>query len=268
MNNVFPILRIKHAKDDMPLSRHAHPACELIFIKRGSIRARIGQKEYTAGAGSLILIGALEQHEIQITERPYERYFCIFPPQVLEQPGISPLLGTVFKNRPLHFTHCLPLKQAEHFEQIFSEMEKEHRNAKPLSTELSVNLLEQLLLRLYREHPEQFFHPSDETTSKIWEMQQYIEAHYCESLSIKELAENRFLNADYAGRLFKKLTGYTPKQYLLEYRLLHSRQLLLQEGGSVASVAARCGFHDVNHFIRTFRNHYGITPKQFQKRNF
>ena len=109
MSSAYPVIRIKHADDGQPLSNHTHPACELIFIKKGSVRIRINQKSYDAGPGTLVLIGALEQHELEITKRPYERYFCIFPPQLLDQPGRNPLLTTIFKNRPFQFSHCLTL---------------------------------------------------------------------------------------------------------------------------------------------------------------
>ena len=265
MSDAYPVIRIKHADDGQPLSNHTHPACELIFVKRGSVRIRIDGKSYEAGAGTLVLIGALEQHELEITGRPYERYFCIFSPQLLEQPGRSPLLATVFKNRPYHFSHCLTLERPEETERLFNAMAEEYRNRRPFSEGLSANLLEQLLIGVYREHPEQFFLPDTESAAKVWEVQRYLEAHYAEPVSIAELAANQYINADYLSRSFKELTGYTPKQYLLEHRLLHGRQLLLQGGLPVSAVAYRCGFRDVNNFIRTFKSRYGITPKQFQK---
>lgn len=260
----YPIIRIRHAEDDFPLSTHTHPACELIFIKRGSVRVQVNRKRYEAGAGSLVLIGALEQHELEITGRPYERYFCIFSPQLLEQPGRSPLLAAAFKNRPHHFSHCISLSRPEESEWLLQIMAEEFRSEKPFSEELIANLLEQLLILVYREHAELFSLPQTERAGKVWEVQRYLETHYAEPVSIAELAASRFINPDYLGRSFKELTGYTPKQYLLEYRLLHSRQLLL-DGLPVGAAAYRCGFRDVNNFIRAFKNRYGITPKHFQK---
>ena len=60
----FPIIRMKYAEDEPALSNHTHPACELIFVKQGAARITIGGREYEAGPGSLVLLGALEQHEL------------------------------------------------------------------------------------------------------------------------------------------------------------------------------------------------------------
>ncbi len=240
----------------------------MIFIKRGAVQITINQKDYRAESGTLILIGALEQHELKIISRPYERYFCIFPPQLLEQPNWNPLLATAFKNRPYHFSHCLTLKQPDRVEKMMRTMGEEYDHRLPLAEEMTATFLEQLLIHVYREHPEQFFLPDTENAEKVWEVQRYLESHFSEPVFISDLAAAHFISTDYLGKIFKEMTGYTPKQYLMEYRLLHSRQLLLQTGLSVSTAAYRCGFKDVNNFIRTFKKRYGITPKQFQKNKF
>ena len=96
MGNSYPVIRIKYADDGQPLSKHTHPACELILIKRGSSQIQIGEKRYDAGAGTLVLIGALEQHELSITSRPYERYFCIFFSTAFGTTGSKPIVCNNF----------------------------------------------------------------------------------------------------------------------------------------------------------------------------
>ena len=264
----FPIIRMKYAEDEPALSNHTHPACELIFVKQGAARITIGGREYEAGPGSLVLLGALEQHELTVTARPYVRYFCILSPQALEQRGIDPALATVFKNRPYHFSHCLKLKHPEPVETLLQQMEQEYANRAPYADQMMLDLLEALLICLYRESPEHFFRPETAMATKVWEVQRYLEAHYAESVSIAALAAERYVSPDHLARSFKELTGYSPKQYLSENRLLHGRQMLLQTGLPVGTVAFRCGFPDTNNFIRTFKRRYGVTPKQFQQSHF
>ncbi|MGI5896599.1 MAG: helix-turn-helix domain-containing protein [Oscillospiraceae bacterium] len=261
----FPIIRMKYAEDEPALSNHTHPACELIFVKQGAARLTIDGREYEAGPGTLVLLGALEQHELEITARPYVRYFCIFSPQALEQRGIDPALATVFKNRPYHFSHCLKLKNPEAVEKLLQQMEQEYMGRAPYADQMALDLLEALLICLYRESPGHFFRPETAMDTKVWEVQRYLEAHYAEPVSIAALAAERYVSPDHLARSFKELTGYSPKQYLSENRLLHSRQMLLQTSLPVGTVAFRCGFPDANNFIRTFKRRYGVTPKQFQQ---
>lgn len=265
MNPVFPVLRMKYAEDEPPLANHTHPSCELIFVKQGKVRISIGQTDYEAGPGTLVLLGALEQHELEVVERPYVRYFCILSPQVLEQAGIDPALSTAFKNRPHHFNHCLHPKEPEAVEALLRRMGQENSAREPFAERMVLGLLEALLIGLYREYPEAFFRPETAVASKIWEVQRYLEAHYGEPVSIAALAAERFISPDHLARMFKELTGYSPKQYLTENRLLHGRQFLLQTELPVSAIAYRCGFPDTNNFIRVFKQRYGVTPKRFQQ---
>lgn len=262
--DIFPIIRIKYADDEAALVSHSHPACELIFVREGVVRITIGSRRYEAGPGTLVLISALEQHELEVITRPYVRYYCIISPQALEQRSIDPVLTTVFKNRPYHFSHCLKLNHPDAVETLLQQMEQEYRTRAPYAGQMVMDLLEALLICLYRESPAHFFRPESAMAAKVSEVQHYLEVHYAEPVSIAALAAAHYVSPDHLTRSFKELTGYSPKQYLSENRLLHSRQMLLQTTLPVGTVAFRCGFTDTNNFIRTFKRRYGITPKQFQ----
>ena len=77
MKDDFPVLRIRYAEDSPRIDSHTHPACELIFVREGEVRIRIDGRQYLAGPGTLTLIGALEQHELEVVKQPYIRHFCI-----------------------------------------------------------------------------------------------------------------------------------------------------------------------------------------------
>ena len=58
--------------------------------------------------------------------------------------------------------------------------------------------------------------------------------------------------------------GISPKEMIVQRRLDHAKQLLLQERGSVTDVAYAVGFRSVSHFSRKFREHHGTRPSQIR----
>lgn len=64
-------------------------------------------------------------------------------------------------------------------------------------------------------------------------------------------------------RLFSRVLGVTPHQYLLRSRLRNAVRLLA-DGRSVTDTAYDAGFNDLSNFVRTFHRAAGVSPKRFQ----
>ena len=65
--------------------------------------------------------------------------------------------------------------------------------------------------------------------------------------------------------VFKKVTGFSPIDYLLQVRLSKAAELLLKTELPVSEIAQKCGFHDSNYFSRQFRKRYAAAPKNYRK---
>lgn len=92
----------------------------------------------------------------------------------------------------------------------------------------------------------------------------YIDKHYADKLTLRQLAANAGLSQVSFSRLFKKITGTTPGHYITENRLNQCRTLLKDTDMLLADIAAETGFYDEAHFIRTFKESRGITPGEFR----
>ena len=66
------------------------------------------------------------------------------------------------------------------------------------------------------------------------------------------------------NRKIKTLTGKTPMEWLTEYRLNKSLQLLQDhnEGRNISEIAYEVGFNDPSYFTKKFRDHFGVLPSQ------
>jgi len=93
-----------------------------------------------------------------------------------------------------------------------------------------------------------------------------ITRRYYQPWTVKELAHWAGLSIYHLSRVFKKETGYSPKQFLNRYRVEHSKALLLETRLSVAEVAREVGFHNPVYFARLFRQINGVSPREYRAR--
>ena len=94
---------------------------------------------------------------------------------------------------------------------------------------------------------------------------QAMEANLESGLPVEALAREAGLSAAHFARVFKRVTGRSPHQYLIAMRLERARRALLGGRPDLGEVASRFGFSDQAHFTRLYRRRYGITPGQTLK---
>lgn len=95
---------------------------------------------------------------------------------------------------------------------------------------------------------------------------EYIHDRLDSTLTVAQLAECCSLSAFHFSRMFKRSTGLTPHQYLVNQRVARARQLLIDPALSLAEIALRAGFYDQAHLTRCFRRVTGTTPASFARR--
>lgn len=93
----------------------------------------------------------------------------------------------------------------------------------------------------------------------------YIAAHYAEDIDLDHLTSLCMISKPHLIRCFRKELNCTPHDYLLDYRLRESKQLLSSSTSSVEDISEQCGFNSVSHFSRAFRKRVGMTPSEFRK---
>jgi AraC family transcriptional regulator len=80
------------------------------------------------------------------------------------------------------------------------------------------------------------------------------------NLSLKTLADAAHLSPHHFSRVFKRVTGFSPHQYVLSQRVHLARRLLLETTLPLAEVAHQAGFYDQSHFTYHFKRLAGVTP--------
>lgn len=104
------------------------------------------------------------------------------------------------------------------------------------------------------------------STGEIYRVQQYIEAHYNEDLSLKLLAEIACVSPSYFSACFKAETGQNYKAYLTKVRMDHAMRLVLSTDLKTYEIAEQVGYNNVRRFVDTFRATFGASPMDHRKR--
>ena len=82
--------------------------------------------------------------------------------------------------------------------------------------------------------------------------------------TLAELARSAGLSPYHFLRIFKRVTGVTPHQWLLRARLNEAAQLLATSRRSVTDIAFDVGFDDLSNFMRSFRAEFGLSPRRYR----
>jgi len=248
----------------------SHPYYEMIYVVDGQAQFEVGKKLYATKPNSIIFINNLEPHKLKITSYPYKRFFILIKPSYLNSVISDPILLSIFKHRPAHFRHMIVLDQAEK-EFIFNtykDMLTEKNRQLPF-WELALGAYFQLILIwLFREYQDYFPTPSlTSSMNIILAVQKYLEENYLEQISLVEVARQFYLDPSYLSRLFKRLTGFTFREYIILQRIIHAKELLLFTSQDITQVGINSGYNNVNHFIRIFKKYEGITPYQYRSQS-
>jgi AraC family transcriptional regulator len=95
-------------------------------------------------------------------------------------------------------------------------------------------------------------------------VQDYIEAHLDDRLSLTELAGVACLSPYHFSRSFKQATGVGPQRYVMPRRLDRAKSLMRQSNQPLAFIAQEAGFADQSHLTSIFRRETGMTPGQYR----
>ncbi len=108
--------------------------------------------------------------------------------------------------------------------------------------------------------------PDEKKTLKLKAALRYIRENFNENITLDDVAAIAGLSCKYFCKFFKDLTGTTPINYLMTYRIERAARKLLSSDASVTQIAYDCGFNDLSYFIKTFKAHKGVSPKEYRQR--
>lgn len=93
----------------------------------------------------------------------------------------------------------------------------------------------------------------------------FIDSNYHDDITVEDIAAAARGSRKALGEAFKSMTGYSPKDYLIYYRMCKATLLLKDPNLSVETVATSVGYSDQFHFSKEFKKNVGLPPSEYRK---
>lgn len=244
---------------------HYHNAYQILYIKSGRGRIAVNGTFFPVEKGTVIFMSPLRLHYFEMDGGACERYEVLINYSRAETLLNNQELMSVFQARP-DVESCI-VDTAKDFSVIcayFNDIIKESANEDEFTDEIQAGNVYRLLGFIFRNYGDKMDVSQSQPEKHINRIRKFIEEKFSEPVTVEEIADKFHLNRYYLTHSFKKVTGYSPKQYILLCRIAKARQLLSGSENSIMSIATSCGFADASNFTRQFKNETGYTPKEFR----
>ena len=241
---------------------HFHEDVEVLLCLSDGGNFFIDNKLYPIKSGALFLINEAVLHR-STANNSYERYILHTPPSVLSnlstpKTSFKAFLKKTCLNINLDEQAALKLKE------MFSDVEnfKEENFGSDIRRAMC---FASLLLEIFANFDKNAVSPIAEGNpdfERVSAILKFINNHLSETLTLDLIAQNFFINKYHLCHIFKNATGFSVMEYIIHLRVLKARELL-RTGMRVQEVSEAVGFQNNQHFIRTFGNLTGVSPKKY-----
>ncbi|SJN28296.1 Arabinose operon regulatory protein [Vibrio casei] len=160
-------------------------------------------------------------------------------------------------------TKGVQIDDQEKLNQLFLQIEELSQREEPYNDELSLNLLEQILIRCKMNQPNLIKKRID---PRVTEVVNYMAKHLNEDFTNEQLAELICLSPSRLGHLFRDEIGMTITQWRDDQRISRAKQLLVTSNYSINQISRLIGYSDPLYFSRVFKNKAGLSPKLYREK--
>jgi len=255
---------------------HTHSYDEISIVLGGTSVHMIGKKEYLLMRGDVFVIHGNQAHgnknmsNFHIFNICYDRtYFEKIKKKMENFPCFKLLFyyePCFRKNQKFKARLRLNPPQLNHIMMLLDQMKEERKALKTGHKLIIRNLFEALIINLCRcysnidtPHSRQLF-----TVAKTID---FLEKNFSNDITLSFLASRVKMPVSTFGRIFKKITGCSPINYLIRLRIEKAVEMIEQNSQlRVTDVFMSSGFYDISYFTRKFKSIMGITPIAFLKK--
>ncbi len=247
---------------------HWHPEHEILYVVKGKLKLTLGQNVYEARSGEMFFIQGGTFHSGVASDACEYHCFVFDLERLIPEKHICREIVDQINTQTISINESLGVAP-DGLYQIYCKLaDRLIVNKRPQYEFAVTGLLLQFMGTLIEQgkfvrHTQPTEH-SLKMMSNMRNVLYKIENEYNTQLTLEQLAEVANLSPNYFCRFFKKVTSRTPIEYLIAYRINIAEYMLRTTDHSMTDIALACGFTDVSHFIKYFRKHKGITPKQYR----
>lgn len=252
---------------------HWHPEIELTLVMEGEIAYQVNDSLYHLKPGEGLFCNTNVLHSGHGEQSGDCSYLSVtFHPRLLYGYSSSIMhtkyMERILKSPSAASIHFVPEEGWQSrvlgLMETIRILDREH----PASEELQIQIA---LMRIWQEIYEHVGIKETEPaengrdTERIRRIMEYIQEHYAERITLEDLAEQVHLCRSESCRLFKRYMKESMFDYLLDYRVERSLELLRSPELDVTQIAGRTGFASPGYYSKIFKRKMGCTPLEYRK---
>lgn len=273
----FQIAEVKLTPENSrPGTWHWHSYFEITCVLEGKGNYFVNGQEYTMEENDIIIFNNVEPHGWKLIGGNMRLLVMIFSPEfvaekisVFDTEYLKPFVerGSNFKNR-VGREESVNAEIRTSIQEIYQEW-NERREGYPLMIKANVLRILTMLIRTYQDETKsgEMLREKKNAMKRLEQAFSYINEHYCEKITLDEVAASVYMSSNYFSSYFRKVTNISFSDYVTRMRLNHARELLREGRGSVTEIAMECGFNNISNFYRLYKKHIGKTPKDEKGKN-
>jgi AraC-like DNA-binding protein len=238
--------------------RHSHETYSIGLTHAGVQTFNCGGTFHASLPGDLILFNPDQAHDGKRGAPEGFGYSILYVPETVVADCADEEAGIVL---PRHFRQPVVRDGvvARQFAQAVAALNQPGESLR--AEELTRQVLAAILIR-HGEAGARRVEPRAAGGDRMARVRDHLQAHYADDVNVQTLAAIAGLSRAHLTRAFARHFGVPPHIYLNAVRIRKAQESMLA-GGSLADVAADCGFTDQSHFSRRFKGALGVTPAQW-----
>lgn len=255
-------LIISHKTKRMCFHMHWHDRMELLRVVSGELELHLGDEQITVLPGQVAIVAPRTMHCGFSGESGVLYHTIMFDVEKFCNATIASdkYLVPVCKYEAGFIPVATQPQVTEAVDRLLQILSAgENRN--PLS---AIGSVYEIIgaLHQYCAGETKLIHHIDDSFKSVLE---YINSHYTERISAKDISQMFGYNETYFCRRFKAVTGITVMKYIQILRMELAQKLLRSSAEEIGNIAWKCGFVDVSYFSNCFKRQFGVTPTSFRE---
>ena len=252
-----------HPKYEMAF--HWHSALEFIRVLEGELELTLDNQPYVLKSGEVALVNSETVHGATPRDCIYECIVFNLSFLKTNNRACDGFIDDLLTRNTLLCERPQDREVVELVHEIFEEMRLDCEGSSFSVIGLFHKLLgEMQKKKLYVSH----LQAASENEKKVVKLKivlKYMRDNFASDMTLDDMSAVAGLSCKYFCKFFKKMTGTTPVNYLMAYRVERAARKLLNSDLSVTQIAFDCGFNDLSYFIKTFKAFKGVSPTDYRK---
>jgi len=253
---------------------HWHTDLELAYCSKGHMYYSVNGEEVKISEGELIFINSRQMHYTYQKDTVDSEFYCL-----IVHPGLFDWRVSEKYVKEVTSTKVPPyivmsidnIREKQIIDCVVNSVRansKDENGEKVFGHELEIKALMYKLLMHLALRVQNMENPLSSASKKKLEtmrrMTGFVQKNYAEKITLDDIAEAGIVCRSQACELFKRYMNKTPIEYLNDYRITKSTDLIAHTNMSITEISLACGFESSSYFTELFHRRMEMTPRDYR----